>query len=223
MDEIILGLSLAAIIVLVYNLIFGWLMYNKSIYKVIYSSYLEYHFKKNKIRKLSESSAFSEDFGKHRILFQLFSVKGQNSPQPYIIIILSSGMYCLKVSNVQGEITGKKTGTWEHVMAFDKKHPEKKVKEKIVNPITELEQFTKKIQEKISKIEVQVYKIAVFPDCSILKLNSEDMEGLLAIKRSQLKDTLMNIHKSKENLLNDWEIDALWEMIAKDSLKMEEK
>jgi len=49
------------------------------------------------------------------------------------------------------------------------------------------------------------------------------MEGLLDIKRSQLKDTLMNIHKSKENLLNDWEIDALWEMIAKDSLKMEEK
>lgn len=223
MDEIILGLSLAAIIVLLYNLIFGWIMYNKSIYKVIYSGYLEYYLKKNKIRKLSESSAISESFGKHRMIFQLFSIKGKKSPQPYIIIILSSGMYCLKVSNIQGEVTGKKTGAWEHIAAYDKKHPEKKVKEKITNPMTELEQFTKKVQEKINKIEVQVYKIAVFPDCSVLKIKNEDLDGALAIKRSQLRDTLADLHKSKENLLNDWEIDALWEMIVKDSLKTEER
>jgi len=223
MDEIILGLSLAAIIVILYKLIFGWLMYNRSIYKVIYSSYLEYYFKKNKIRKLSESSAFLEDFGKHRMLFQLFSVKGQRSPQPYVIIILSSGMYCLKISNAQGEITGKKTGVWEHTMAFDKKHPEKKVKEKIADPFAELEQFTKKILEKINKIEPQIYKIAVFPDHSILNIKSEEMDGTLIIKRSQLRDTIMNNHKSKDKILLDWEIDALWEMVAKDCLKLEER
>lgn len=222
MDEIILGLSLAAIIVLLYNLIFGWLMYNKSIYKVIYSSYIEYYFKKNKIRKLSESSAFSENLGKHRMLFQLFSIKGQKSLQPYIIIILSSGMYYLKVSNAQGEVYGKKTGVWEHIMAYDKKNPDKKVKEKIANPIPELEQFTKKIQEKISKIKTQVYKIVVFPDHSILNIKSEEMGGISAIKRSQLGDTLLSIHKSNEKLLNDWEIDALWQIVAIDSLELEE-
>lgn len=223
MDEIISGLSLAAIIVLFFKLIFGWSMYRRSVYKTIYSSYFEYYAKKNKIRKLSESSAFEQDFGKHRVLFQLFSIKGQKSPQPYIIIILSSGMYCLKVSNAPGEIYGKRTGAWENIITSDKKHPEKKIKGKIANPIAELEQFSEKVVEKISKIETPVYRIVVFPDQCILKIKSEEIGEALAIKRSKLSDTLMKIHKSKEKALDDWEIDALWEMMAKDSLTLEEK
>lgn len=76
MDEIILGLSLTATIVFLFKLIYGWFKYSRSIHKAIYSSYLEYYVKKNKIRKLSESAAFEEDFGKHRVLFQLFSNNG---------------------------------------------------------------------------------------------------------------------------------------------------
>lgn len=223
MDEIILGLSLTAIIVFLFKFIFGWLKYRRSIHKVIYSSYLEYYLKKNKISKLSESAAFTEDFGKHRVLFQLFTIKDQKLPKPYIVLILSSGMYCLKVSKALGEIYGKKTGTWENIIVFDKKHPEKKVKEKIANPIEELEQFKKKIHEKISKIKTPVYNIVVFPDQCILKIGSKEMGETSVIKRSQLQDTLMNIHQSNEKVLQDWEIDALWEMIAKDSLKLEGK
>jgi hypothetical protein len=222
MDEIILGLSLTAIIIFLFKLIFGCFKYSRSIHKVIYSSYLEYYIKKNKIRKLSESAAFEENFGKHRILFQLFSDKAQKSPQPYIIVILSSGMYCLKVSNAPGEVYGKRIGSWENLTAFSKKHPKKKVKEKMGNPIVELEQFNKKVQEKVTKIEAPVYKIVVFPDQCILKIESKEMGGTLVIRRSQLQETLMNIHQSKEKALNDWEIDALWEMVAKDSLKLEE-
>lgn len=223
MDEIILGLSLAAIIVFLFKLIFGWLRYRRSIHKVIYSSYLEYYAKKNKIRKLSESAVFAEDFGKHRVLFQLFANKGQKSSKPYIIIILSSGVYCLKVCNVPGEVYGKNTGAWENLIVFDKKHPEKKAKEKMANPIIELEQFSKKLQERISKIKTPVYKIVVFPDQSVLKIKNSEMGESSVIKRSKLLDTLMSIHESKEEELKDWEIDALWEMLARDSLKLEEK
>jgi len=218
MDEIILGLSLAAIIVFLLKLILGWSKYNRSIYKVLYSSYLEYYTKKNKIRKLSESTAFAEKFGKHRILFQLFSNKNQKSLQPYIIIILSSGMYCLKVSNALGEVYGKSTGAWENLIDFDKKS-----KKKMENPILELEQFSKKVMEKVSKIQIMIHKIIVFPDQCTLKLKNKEMGSTLIIKRSQLPDILTNIHKAKEKNLEDWEIDALWEMVAKDSLKLEEK
>lgn len=222
MDEIILGLSLTAIIVFLLKLIFGWFKYSRSIRKVIYSSYLEYYIKKNKIRKLSESAAFEESFGRHRILFQLFSSKGQKSLKPYIIVILSSGMYCLKISNAPGEVYGKRIGSWENLTAFSKKHPEKKVKEKMDNPIVEIEQFNKKVQEKITKVETPIYKIVVFPDQCILKIESKEMGGTLVTNRSQLRDTLMNIHQSKDEALYDWEIDALWEMVARDSLKLEE-
>jgi hypothetical protein len=223
MDEVILGLSLAAIAVFSFKLIIGWSKYNRSIHKVIYSSYLEYYFKKNKIRKLSESAAFQEDFGKHRVIFQLFSSKDQRSLKAYNIIILSSGMYCLKVSNVHGEIYGKLTGAWENLISFDKKHPEKKLKEKVVNPIIELEQFSRKIKQKISKIETPMYKIVVFPEQSTLKINSKEMGETIIIRRLELRDTLLSVHKSKEKLLNDWEIDALWDMLVKDSLKFEER
>lgn len=223
MDGIIAGLCVTAIIIFLFRYIFGWYQYRKSIQKVIYSNYLEYFMKKSKIRKLSESDAFSDEFGKHRILFQLFAGKGQKTPRPYIIVILSSGMYCLKVSNAPGEIYGKKTGDWENLMAFDKKNPNKKVYGKITNPIEEIEQFKKSAQYKISKINTPVYKIVVFPDQCTLQMKNKEMNGTLIIKRSQLQDTLMKIHKSGENALNDWEIDALWEMIAKNSLNLEEK
>ncbi|WP_055669110.1 NERD domain-containing protein [Desnuesiella massiliensis] len=223
MDEIILGLSLTATIVFLFKLIYGWFKYSRSIHKLIYSSYLEYYVKKNKIRKLSESTVFEEDFGKHRVLFQLFSNNGQKSLQPYIIVILSSGMYCLKISNAPGEVYGKRIGTWQSLVAINKKHPEKKVIRKMNNPIVEIELFNKKVQEKITKLKTPVYKIAVFPDQCILKIESKEMIGTLVVKYSQLRDTLRNIHQSKEKALNDWEIDALWEMVAENSLKLEEK
>ncbi len=111
---------------------------------------------------------------------------------------------------------------WENVMVFDKKHSERKTKEKLPNPLIELEQFSNKIQEKITKIQAPVYKIVVFPDQCTLKIKREEISGLVVIKRSQLRDTLMNIHKSGKKKLEDWEIDAVWDMIAKDSLKLEE-
>lgn len=222
MDEIILGLSLSAIVVFLIKLILGWFIYRKSIHKAIYSSYLEYYSKKNRTRKLSESAAFAENFGKHKVLFQLFSSSGAKFPKPYIIVILSSGIYCLKVSNVPGEIHGAKAGSWENIVSYDKKHPDKKIKEKMANPVMELEQFSKKIQEKIIKIKAPVYKVVVFPDQSMLKIKMEKISTALIIRRSQLRDTLMNIHQSKEKVLCDWEIDALWEMMARDSLKLEE-
>lgn len=223
MDEIILGLSLAAIIIFLFKLIFGWIKYNRSIHKVIYSSYLEFYTKKNKITRLSESAAFTEDYGKHKVLFQLFASKGQKLPKPYIVIILSSGLYCLKVSNVPGEVCGKSNGAWENIVVFDKKHPEKRAKERMGNPVDELEKFSKKIREKISKIDTPIYKIAVFPDQCTLNIKGKEMGGTLIIKRSQLQETLMNIHRSGEKTLLPFEIDALWEMVAKDSLKLEGK
>lgn len=223
MDEIILGLSLTAIIIFLLKLISGWFKYNRSIHKVIYSGYLEYYAKKSKIKRLSESAAFAENFGKNRVLFQLFTIKGQKLPQPYIVVILSSGMYCMKISNAPGEVYGERTGAWENIVIFDKKHPEKKVKEKMANPIVELEQFSNKILEKISKIKTQVYKIVVFPDQCILKTDSNELGTVFVIKRSQLLETLKNIHNSNQSVLQDWEIDALWDMLAKDSLKLEER
>lgn len=132
-------------------------------------------------------------------------------------------MYCLKISNVLGEVYGKRIGTWESLKTINKKHPEKKVIRKMNNPIVEIELFNKKVQEKITKLKTPVYKIAVFPDQCILKIESKEMIGTLVVKYSQLRDTLRNIHQSKEKALNDWEIDALWEMVAEDSLKLEEK
>ncbi|GLC29571.1 nuclease-related domain-containing protein [Clostridium omnivorum] len=222
MDEIILGLSLSAIVVFLLRFIFGWSSYRRSIHKVIYSCYLEYYSKKKRIRKLSESAALEEDFGKHKVLYQFFSNNGAKLPKPYIIVILSSGIYCLKVSNTPGEIYGANTGNWESIVSYDKKHPDKRMKEKMVNPIIELEQFSKKLQEKIIKIKTPVYKIVVFPDKSTLKTKDEEIGNAYVIRRSQLHDTLINIHKSKEMILCDWEIDALWEMMAGDSLKLEE-
>ncbi|MGN6715731.1 hypothetical protein [Anaerocolumna jejuensis] len=200
MDEIILGLAISALLVYLLRLVSGYSMYKRSIHQMIYSGYPEYLMKRKRIRKLSVSSYFEELFGKNRILYQFYKGANQKQPLPYVILVLPSGIYCLKICSDKGNVTGSTS---------------KKL-------VQEMNDFVIKLQNKITKIKPEIYRIAVFPDqCS---LNTGDNKvGMAVIKRSQLRQVLIDIHKSSDKGLEPWEIDAVWDMLAKDSLMLEER
>ncbi|SHO53336.1 hypothetical protein [Anaerocolumna xylanovorans] len=200
MDELVFGLAVSALLVYLLRLISGYGMYKRSVHQMIYSGYLEYVTKRKRIRKLSVSSDFEELFGKSRILYQFYKGTNQKQPLPYIIIILSSGVFCFKICNNKGNVTGN-------------------ISKKLVQ---EMNDFVMKLQGKITKISTEIYRIAVFPDQCSLNI-ADNKVGMAVIKRSQLRQVLIDIHKSRDKELEPWEIDAIWDMLAKDSLALEER
>lgn len=200
MDELVLGLAISALLVYLLRLISGYSMYKRSIHQMIYSGYLEYLTKRKRIRKLSVSSELEELFGKNRILYQFYKGIHQKQPLPYVIIVLSGGVFCLKICNDKGNVTGS-------------------ISKKLVQ---EMNDFVIKLQGKITKIKPEIYRIAVFPDQCSLNI-ADNKVGMAVIKRSQLRQVLIDIHKSRDKELEPWEIDAIWDMLAKDSLMLEER
>ena len=221
MTELILGLGCIAAAAFLYRWIFGRSQYSKSIYQAVYSGYLEFWMKKKKIRKLSESSVFQEKFGKHRLFYQIFSQNKGKDLQPYLVVILESGFYYIRVIRQQGVITGSKNGQWTDTYLYDKKDLSKKKSDKFPNPLSELSQFGKKMQEKLDGREVPVFKLAVFPDQCTIKVKPEETAGVRVINRSQMVETIREIHEKEDKVLDGPEIDAMWQRMAKEALEME--
>ena len=83
-NEVLIGLVLVAGGYWVIRTIWQWRIFRRSVYIEIYSSYVEYAFRRKNIRRLSESFYLKNELGKHRIFYQLAQVKGEDTPQAYI-------------------------------------------------------------------------------------------------------------------------------------------
>lgn len=196
MTELVLGLGCIAAASFLYRWIYGRVQYQKSIYQVLYAGYLEFYMKKKKIRRLSESTVLQELFGKHRIYYQIFSPESKKEFCPYLVLVLSSGIYHIRVLR-QGD-------SFPH-------------------PLAELNQFGKKMQEKLNGKTYPIYKLAVYPDKSPLKPKDNGAPGVKVINRSELIGTVKKLHDAAAQVLDGPEIDAVWLRMARESLDLEEK
>lgn len=114
--DLLPGLLLAAGIILFIKGVSGWYMFSRSIYKEIYSNYLEYVMRKKSLSKLSESYFLDSRLGKHRIYYQLAAAKGEKTPQAYVVLILSSGLYLMDIKKQTGEIGASAKGGFKYEM-----------------------------------------------------------------------------------------------------------
>lgn len=194
MTELVLGLGCIAAASFLYRWIYGHVQYQKSIYQVLYAGYLEFYMKKKRIQRLSESTVLQELFGKHRIFYQIFSPEGKKELCPYLVLVLSSGIYHIRV------------------LRQDDSFPQ---------PLAELNQFGKKMQEKLNGKTYPIYKLAVFPNKSPLMTKGNGTSGVKAINRSELINTVKKIHEHGSQALDGPEIDAVWLRLARESLDLE--
>ena len=93
--------------------IYQWNRFRRSIYIEIYSSYFEYAFRRKNLIRLSESFYLNNEFGKHKIFYQIAQGKNDKTPQAYILILIPSGIYVLNVKNQSGKVVLKKHGDYK--------------------------------------------------------------------------------------------------------------
>ena len=98
-SDVLIGLAFVAGGYWLIKTIYQWNRFRRSIYIEIYSSYFEYAFRRKNLVRLSESFYLNNEFGKHKIFYQIAQDKNEKTPQAYILILLPSGIYVLNVKN----------------------------------------------------------------------------------------------------------------------------
>ena len=98
-SDVLIGLAFVAGGYWLIKTIYQWNRFRRSIYIEIYSSYFEYAFRRKNLIRLSESFYLNNEFGKHKIFYQIAQGKNDKTPQAYILILIPSGIYVLNVKN----------------------------------------------------------------------------------------------------------------------------
>lgn len=223
--DLLPGLLLVVGTIMIFKGGSGWYIFRRSIYKEIYSNYLEYVMRKKSLAKLSESYYFDSRFGKHRIFYQLAAAKGEKETQAYVIILLTSGMYILDIKKQTGDIEAVVQGDFKYqVIGKAKKGEKPKAQVKILrNPISEIKYFQKQILRKLDK-DVEVHPVVVFPDAStLIWKDGESPVSVDVIHRKQVYQKMKEIHEKNTDVLSESEIEGIYLALAGDVLEAEKK
>ena len=70
-SDVLIGLAFVAGGYWLIKTIYQWNRFRRSIYIEIYSSYFEYAFRRKNLVRLSESFYLNNEFGKHKIFYQI--------------------------------------------------------------------------------------------------------------------------------------------------------
>ena len=82
-SDVLIGLAFVAGGYWLIKTIYQWNRFRRSIYIEIYSSYFEYAFRRKNLVRLSESFYLNNEFGKHKIFYQIAQDKNEKTPQAY--------------------------------------------------------------------------------------------------------------------------------------------
>ena len=221
--DLLPGLLLAAGIILLIKGVSGWYMFRRSIYKEIYSNYLEYVMRKKSLSRLSESYFLDSRLGKHRIYYQLAAAKGEKTPQAYVVLILTSGLYLMDIKKQTGEIEASAKGDFKYEIVVKQRDQNPKVEVKMMkNPMDEVRYFQKKLFQKLRGEEVPAFPVVVFPDASTLHWE-EKWEGMPIIHRKEVYQTVKNLHEKHKKVLSEEDIDRIYLTLAGELLEAERK
>lgn len=203
-NEVLIGLVLVAGGYWVIRTIWQWRIFRRSVYIEIYSSYVEYAFRRKNIRRLSESFYLKNELGKHRIFYQLAQVKGEDTPQAYILLLLNTGIYILNIKNQSGEV-------------ILKRHGGKNGK----SPVEECRFFEKRLRQRLGNVDIPMKSVVVFPQKTSLSWDGSSDPEIPVIRRKELIGTVKELSGSAEAVLTDQQIDAFYHQLADETIVLE--
>lgn len=222
--ELLEGLAIIVAGVLLIRVSYGWYIFRNSIYKEIYSSYLEYAWKKKRLLRLSKSAWLENALGTHRICYQIITPNGEVSKaQAYVVFLLESGLYVANIKNEQGSIIAVNKGDFRRLLTDRKKkrQPVQQYVRLIKNPMDETDKFAKALLSKISDADLSVYKIVVFPDADTITWSSKERLDCKVLRRKELVEYIKSIHIKNKNIITKNEVDQYYQKIIAEALKQE--
>ena len=203
-NEVLTGLVLVAGGYWVIRTIWQWRLFRRSVYIEIYSGYIEYAFRKKSIPRLSESFYLKNEFGKHRIFYQIAQEKGADRPQAYILLLLNTGIYILNIKNQIGEVVLKKHGGGEGK-----------------SPVEECRIFENRLRQRLGNTGVTMKPVVVFPQKANLSWEGSSDPDIPVIRRKELIRTVRELSENAEAVLADSQIDELYHQLADESIELE--
>ena len=243
-SDVLIGLAFVAGGYWLIKTIYQWNRFRRSIYIEIYSSYFEYAFRRKNLVRLSESFYLNNEFGKHKIFYQIAQDKNdlkdtndyyltifgsvaqdknEKTPQAYILILLPSGIYVLNVKNQSGKVVLKKHGDYKqyYTEKGKKGQADKQHEYLFKNPMDESRFFAKRIEQRIGATKIPVRSVIIFPEHAEITWDGTPENEIPIIHRKQLIQTLKEENEKNERVLSDDQIDELYHLLADESIELE--
>ena len=196
MDLFTWGFISIVLIFMGVKVFYEYRMYKNSVYKMIYSSFIEYRSRRKSIEGMSESYSFRETFGPHRIIFSALEDQKVN-PASFMTVFLTSGCYVFGVCN-----KAPAASSMAHTKEFFAENVQKKLEGTVYGS---------------GKIPV-TYRL-LLPDSLPGKLPRD--KGV--IRRQELMEELTRLHKQAPAAWSGEDVDHLFRTTAAQALKTEEE
>lgn len=205
--SVFIGFLCVFIIVSLVKTIRSYYVFKASFYPEIYSGFFEFLIRKKNLKRMSQSYWLENQLGYHRIMFQVTKTQ-DGFLQPYILILLSTGLYVIQIYNESAHYICKNKKF--------KKIKEDERKQKIVYnlpyPLNEFYQFQSHFLKLINSQSLPMIFITAFTDTSELEISLQDT---LNVYKKDLINTIVQLHHHQKQRFDDDEIDNIYKIFMK--------
>jgi len=182
----------------------SYYVFKASFYTEIYSGFLEFLFRQKNLKRMSTSYWLENELGHHRIMFQITKTSQKDILQPYILILLSSGLYVIQLYN-------------ETARYIIKDHQIKSIGNEnkthiLPDPIDNFKNFQKHFQDLIGDTTFPMIFIAAFTDKSQLDIQCQKFPIVL---KKDLISTIKTKHEHTQLQLDDEDIERIYHLFIK--------
>lgn len=198
MDIFTIGFFAVFILFMAAKYSFGFYMYRKSIYKVLYSGFTEYRMRRKSIEGMSQSYVLKEEFGPNRIIYHVVDSKGAE-PSAFVTVFLTSGCYIIKVLK-KNEHKKSESDTVEFKQSF--------ILNKLNGTIYQ-------------SLRLPVYIIQVLPDLKNGKGRNQVNKTARTVPRSELLSILKELHAKSAKVLTEIDLNGIFMTLAHDAIENE--
>lgn len=200
--ELVVGFGLVFILMMTVKFHQLFKYWRNSFYTELYSSFVEFIYRRKSLSRMSTSYWLKNQLGDHRIFFQLAKSADAARPQAYIIIILSSGVYVLQIKNDIGKIVGDIHNNFSVLNGANKR-------KKIESPIQLLNDFISRWIA-ATQLNCPIYKMIVLSDDSTLKIVGKFDNSITITHRNELFISLKEKHYSQQPVLEQKDIEQIY-------------
>lgn len=201
--SIFIGFLCIFVVITIIKKIRNYYVFKASFYPEIYSGFFEYQFRGKSLKRMSQSYWLENELGYHRIMFQITKTSYKDNVQPYILILLSTGLYVIQIYNESGSYTCKN----QKMKKVIENEKNERVVYNLPYPLNEFENFKSHFQSLIADESFPMKYIAAFTDKSELNIS---LDNVFVVKKKNLIEIIKKEHLNSEIVLEERNIDKIY-------------
>ncbi|WP_050637937.1 hypothetical protein [Candidatus Stoquefichus sp. SB1] len=188
-------------------------IFKASFYTEIYSGFFEYMVKHGNLRRMSKSYWLENELGEHRLMFQITKSQTDDIIQPYILILLSSGLYVIQTYNESAHYVCNK----QKMKKITENENHEKIVQNLPFPISQFESFQNHFQDLIGEKDIPMKYMMLFTDLSQLDLSSQTIPF---VQKHQFISTLKLQHTTSKCIFEQGDIERIYHLFQQKVLSL---